>query len=173
MAEQNLGAQPDALAPSFTLQRVYLKDLSLELPNTPQIFLEQDAAQVEVGIEVGSQCVNETLFESIVRVTVTTRIKDKVCYLVEATQAGLFELANIPEDQIAALLGIVCPTMLYPYLRSNVADAITRASLPALHLTEFNFQALFEQRSAPAHADKNHSPAPEAGIVLPPHTTRQ
>jgi preprotein translocase subunit SecB len=173
MAEQNQGAQTDAAAPSFTLQRVYLKDLSLELPNAPQIFLEQDAAQVEVSIEVGGQPLNETLFESTVKVTVTTRIKDKVFYLVEAKQAGIFELVDIPKDQINALHGIVCPTMLYPYVRSNVADAITRASLPALHLAEFNFQALFEQRSAQAQADTNDSPAPESGIVLPPHTTPQ
>ena len=155
------------------MQRVYLKDLSLELPNSPHIFLGQETPQVEVSINVGGQRLAETVFESTVTVTVTTRINDKVLYLVEGTQAGIFELANIPEDQMNALLGIVCPTMLYPYLRSNVADAITRASLPALHLAEVNFQAMFEQRLAQEQAEAGASQAPESGIVLPPNTTRQ
>ena len=173
MAEQNQGAQTDAAAPSFNMQRVYLKDLSLELLNSPHIFLEQETPQVEVSINVGGQRLAETVFESTFTVTVTTRINDKVLYLVEGTQAGIFELANIPEDQMNALLGIVCPTMLYPYLRSNVADAITRASLPALHLAEVNFQAMFEQRLAQEQAEAGDSQAPESGIVLPPNTTRQ
>src|SRR5690606_21301715 len=90
----------------------------------------------------------DTIFETTVTATVTTRINDKVLYLVEATQAGIFEAANIPDEQLDPLLGIVCPTMLYPYLRANVADAITRTSLPALHLAEVNFQAMYEQRIA-------------------------
>ena len=147
MSDQNAQAEN---APSFNMQRVYLKDLSLEMPNAPNIFLEQDAPEVEVAINVGGQALAETVYESTVTVTVTTRIKDKVLYLVEATQAAIFEIANIPAEQLDPIMGIVCPTMLYPYLRANVADAITRTSLPPLHLAEVNFQALFEQRLAQA-----------------------
>src|SRR5690606_29455235 len=94
-------------------------------------------------------------------------------YLVEGTQAGIFELANIPAEQMDALLGIVCPTMLYPYLRANVADAITRTSLPALHLAEVNFQALYEQRLAElAQQQGGNNNGSDAGIILPPGTTR-
>ena len=93
-----------------------------------------------------------------VTATVTTRIGDKVMYLVEATQAGIFEAANIPEEQLEPLLGIVCPTMLYPYLRAAVADAINRTSLPALHLTEVNFQSLYEQRLAQQSASADGQP---------------
>jgi preprotein translocase subunit SecB len=107
-----------------------------------------------------------------VTVTVTTRIKDKVLYLVEATQAAIFEMVNIPAEQIDPLMGIVCPTMLYPYLRSNVADAITRTSLPPLHLAEVNFQALFEQRIAQAAQEAESAPA-DSGLILPPGVTRQ
>ena len=132
MADQNQNTQQEGGndAPSFNLQRVYLKDLSLEMPNAPHVFLEQEAPQVEVSIAVGGQRLADTVFETTVTVTVTTRINDKVVYLVEGTQAGIFEAANIPEEQLDPLLGIVCPTMLYPYLRANIADAITRTSMP-------------------------------------------
>lgn len=162
-------------APSFNLQRVYLKDLSLEMPNAPHIFLEQEGPQVEVSINVGGQRLAETIFESTVTATVTTRIGDKVLYLVEGTQSGIFELSNIPPDQLDPLLGIVCPTMLYPYLRANIADAITRTSLPPLHLAEVNFQSLYEQRIAELAQQQTGGAAngSESGIILPPNATRQ
>ena len=175
MAEQDQNTQQaGGDAPSFNLQRVYLKDLSLEMPNAPHVFLEQEQPQVEVSINVGGQRLAETVFESTVTATVTTRINDKVLYLVEGTQAGIFELANIPAEQMDALLGIVCPTMLYPYLRANVADAITRTSLPPLHLAEVNFQALYEQRLAElAQQQGGNNNGSDSGIILPPGTTRQ
>lgn len=169
MADQDqTNQQAGSDAPSFNLQRVYLKDLSLEMPNAPHVFLEQEAPQVEVSINVGGQRLAETVFESTVTVTVTTRVNDKVLYLVEGTQAGIFELANIPAEQMDPLLGIVCPTMLYPYLRANVADAITRTSLPALHLAEVNFQALYEQRLAEmAQQQPDAANGNDSGIILP------
>ena len=105
----------------------------------------------------------------------TTRIGEKVLYLVEATQGGIFEISNVPAEQLDPLMGIVCPTMLYPYLRANIADAITRTSLPPLHLAEVNFQALFEQRMAQA-AQEAAAPAAggrDSGLILPPGVTRQ
>lgn len=153
-------------APSFGLQRTYIKDLSLEMPNAPAIFLEQEGPTVEVSIQVGGQQLAETVFESVVTATVTTRIGDKVLYLVELSQAGIFEAANIPAEQLDPLLGIVCPTMLYPYLRANVADAITRTSLPPLHLSEMNFQALYEQRLA--QQNSAHPQGEDSGLILPP-----
>lgn len=174
MSEQN----EQNNAPSFNMQRVYLKDLSLEMPNAPAIFLEQEGPKVDVSINIGGQALAETVFESTITVTVTTRIGEKVLYLVEATQAGIFQIANIPAEQIDPLMGIVCPTMLYPYLRANIADAITRTSLPPLHLAEVNFQALFEQRVAEAQAQGGQVAAPEShneesGLILPPGMTRQ
>ena len=152
-------------APSFGLQRTYVKDLSLEMPNAPAIFLEQEGPTVEVSIQVGGQQLAETVFESVVTATVTTRVGDKVLYLVELSQAGIFEAANIPAEQLDPLLGIVCPTMLYPYLRANVADAITRTSMPPLHLSEMNFQALYEQRMA----QQSGTPQEEdSGLIVPP-----
>ncbi len=158
--------------PSFSLQRTYVKDLSLEMPNAPQIFLEQEGPTVEVSINVGGQRLAETVYESTVTATVTTRIADKVLYLVEATQSGIFEAANIPADQLDPLLGIVCPTMLYPYLRANIADAINRTSLPPLHLAEVNFQNLYEQRLAQM-AEEQPAGTNDSGLILPPGATRQ
>ncbi|MGB3837357.1 protein-export chaperone SecB [Castellaniella sp.] len=163
MSEEN---QTDGQSPSFGLQRTYVKDLSLEMPNAPAIFLEPEGPTVEVSIQVGGEQLAESVFEAVVTATVTTRIGDKVLYLVELSQAGIFEAANIPADQLDPLLGIVCPTMLYPYLRANVADAITRTSLPPLHLSEMNFQALYEQRMAQQNGEQEKGE--DSGLILPP-----
>lgn len=134
------------LQPIFQIQRIYLKDLSLEQPNSPAIFLEQQAPAIEVSLDVGSEKLADGIYESTVTVTVTAKIGDKVAFLVEGKQAGIFEARNIPEDQIDPLLGIGCPNIIYPYLRSNVADAITRAGFPPIHLSEINFEAFYAQR---------------------------
>lgn len=180
MAEQDQNQQGNQqnADPSFALQRTYVKDVSLEMPNAPQIFLEQEGPTVEVTINVGGQQLAESIYESTVTVTVTTRINDKVLYLIEATQAGIFEAANIPNEQLDPLLGIVCPTMLYPYLRANVADLINRTSLPPLHLAEVNFQSLYEQRLQELAQQQGQQGGQQAGqegsgIVLPPGVTRQ
>ncbi|MDO8178990.1 MAG: protein-export chaperone SecB [Undibacterium sp.] len=134
------------LQPVFQIQRVYLKDLSLEQPNSPGIFLEQEAPSIEVSLDVGAEQLAEGIVESTVTVTVTAKIKDKIAFLVEGKQAGIFEARNIPAEQLDPLLGIGCPNILYPYLRSNIADAITRAGFPPIHLTEINFEAFYQQR---------------------------
>ena len=134
--------------PFFNIQRIYLKDMSLEQPNSPAIFLEQDMPSVEVEVDVKAERLAESVFEILVTGTVTAKIKDKVAFLIEAKQAGIFDIRNIPAEQIDPLVGIACPTILFPYLRSNIADAITRAGFPPIHLAEINFQALYEQRLA-------------------------
>lgn len=148
--------------PFFNIQRVYLKDLSLEQPNSPAIFLEQDMPQVEVQIDVKADRLADGVFETVVGGTVTAKIKDKVAFLIEAKQAVIFDIRNIPEDQLDPLIGIACPTILFPYLRSNIADAVTRAGFPPIHLNEINFQALYEQRLA--HLAQQ---AGEAGEAVP------
>lgn len=159
----------EAPAPVFNIQRVYLKDLSLELPNSPQIFLEQEQPAVEVSIDVGAAALADTVFEVTVTATVTTKINDKVLYLVEGKQAGIFELANLPAEQLDPVLGIVCPGIVYPYLRSNIADAISRASMAPLHLAEVNFQSIYEQRIAAAMEQQAAAEAAgnDSGIILP------
>ncbi|WP_432786476.1 Protein-export protein SecB [Oligella sp. MSHR50489EDL] len=157
MAEEQNTQNQDAAAqqaqqPSFGIQRSYLKDLSLEMPHAPHIFLEQEQPSVEISLNVGAEQLAETIFEATVRATITTKINDKILYLVEGTQAGIFEIDNIPADQVDPLLGIVCPSMIFPYLRANLADAINRTGLPSIHMAEVNFQALYEQRLQEAAA---------------------
>ncbi len=147
MAEENV-------QPVFQIQRVYLKDLSLEQPNSPAIFLEQEAPAIEVSVDVAAQPLTEGIYESTVTVTVTAKVKDKVAFLVEGKQAGIFEARNIPENQLAPLLGIGCPNIVYPYLRSNIADIITRAGFPPIHLSEINFELFFQQRMQAAAAEQ-------------------
>lgn len=130
----------------FQIQRVYLKGLSLEQPNSPAIFLEQESPTIDVAVSTTAEKQTDGIFESTVTVTVTAKIKDKVAFVVKGKQAGIFEIRNLPVDQLDPALGIGCPTILYPYLRANMADAITRAGFPPVHLSEINFQMFYERR---------------------------
>jgi preprotein translocase subunit SecB len=151
-----------AQAPVFQVQRVYLKDASLEMPNAPGIFLETEGPKVDVQLEVSDAPVVEALHEVVVRVTVTAKVKDKTLFLVEGKQAGIFELRNIPAEQKAPILGIVCPGIVYPYLRASIADLISRTGLPPIHLAEINFEAFYQQRLA-AMAQQAAQPAAAVG----------
>ena len=134
--------------PVFQIQRVYLKEASLEQPNSPAILLEQEQPNVDIQLGVEASPVAEGVFEVCVTATVQTKVKDKTVFLVEAKQAGIFELRNLPEEQMGPIMGIACPQIVYPYLRGNVADLIQRAGFPPVHLAEINFQAMYEQQQA-------------------------
>lgn len=136
----------ESLRPVFQIQRVYLKDLSLEQPNSPEIFLEQEAPTIEVAVDVGARALAEGIYESTVTITLTAKFKEKTAFLVEGKQAGIFEIRNIPHDQADQMLGIGCPNAIYPYLRANIADMITRAGFPPVHLSEINFELFYQQR---------------------------
>jgi preprotein translocase subunit SecB len=132
--------------PVFQIQRVYLKEASLEQPNSPAILLEQESPTVDIQLGVEAQAAAEGVWEVCVTATVTTKIKDKTVFLVEAKQAGIFEIRNLPQEQMGPILGIACPQIVYPYLRATVADIVTRAGFPPVHLAELNFQAMYEQQ---------------------------
>ena len=134
----------DEATPVFQIQRMYLKDLSLEQPNSPQILLEQAQPQVDINLGMAADTVADGIFEVTVTATVTTKVKDKVLFLVEAKQAGIFEIRHVPQEQMQGIISIVCPQMIYPYLRAIVSDVCTRAGFPPILLTEVNFQAMFE-----------------------------
>ncbi len=142
----------DNLTPVFQIQRIYLKDMSLEQPNSPQILLEQTQPQVDINLALGAEPVADGIYEVTVTATVTTKVKDKTLFLVEAKQAGIFEIRNIPEDQLQPIIGIACPGIVYPYLRAIVSDVCTRAGFPPVLLSEVNFQAMYEQQRAAAEA---------------------
>ncbi len=138
--------------PVFQIQRVYLKEASLEQPNSPGILLEQEQPSVDIQLGVEATPVAEGIFEVSVTATVHTKIKEKTVFLVEAKQAGIFEIRNLAEDQLSQIMGIACPQIVYPYLRGNVADLIQRAGFPPVHLSEINFQAMYEQQRSDAAA---------------------
>ena len=133
-----------ASTPVFQIQRIYLKDLSLEQPNSPQILLEQSQPQVDINLGLAAGPVADGLYEVSVTATVTTKVGEKTLFLVEAKQAGIFEIRNIPEDQLQPIIGIACPQIIYPYLRAVVSDICTRAGFPPVLLAEVNFQAMYE-----------------------------
>ncbi len=134
--------------PVFQIQRIYLKEASLEQPNSPAILLEQEQPSVDIQLGVEAKPVADGVYEIAVTATVQTKIQDKTVFLVEAKQAGIFEIRNVPEDQMGPIMGIACPQIVYPYLRGNVADLIQRAGFPPVHLAEINFQAMYEQQQS-------------------------
>ncbi len=140
MAEDN--------TPTFQIQRVYLKECSLEQPNSPAILLEKDQPAVDIQIGVEANTAAEGVYEICVTATVHTKIKERTVFLVEVKQAGIFEIRNIEQEQMSQIMGIACPQIVYPYLRSNVADVIQRSGFPPVHLSEINFQGMYEQQRA-------------------------
>jgi preprotein translocase subunit SecB len=142
----------EAQDPVFQIQRVYLKEASLEQPNSPAILIEQQQPSVDIQLGVEATPAADGVFEICVTATVHTKMGDKTVFLAECKQGGIFEIRNVPEDQMGAIMGIACPQIVYPYLRGNMADLITRAGFPPVHLAEINFQAMYEQQQAQAAA---------------------
>ena len=132
--------------PTFQIEKIYVKDLSLELPNAPQVFMQSDQPQLEVQIANEATRIAEGIFEVTVGVTVTARAGERTVFLVEAVQAGLFQIAGVPEEEMGPLLGIGCPTILYPYARETVSDMVTRAGFPPVLLAPVSFEAIYAQR---------------------------
>jgi len=148
----------EQLEPVFQIQRIYLKEASLEQPNSPAILLEQEQPAVDIQLAIEANPVADGMFEVAVTATVHTKIKDKTVFLVEAKQAGIFEIRHLSDEQMGPIMGIACPQIVYPYLRGNVADLVQRAGFPPVHLTEINFQAMYEQQQAQA-ANTQEAPA--------------
>jgi len=132
--------------PVFQIQRVYLKEASLEQPNSPAILLQSEQPSVDIQLGVEASPLADGVYEVTVTATVHTQIADKTVFLVEAKQAGIFEIRNVPEAQMGPVVGVVCPQIVFPYLRSNVADIVQRAGFPPVHLAEINFQSMYEQQ---------------------------
>jgi preprotein translocase subunit SecB len=152
-------------APMFQIQRLYLKDLSLEQPNSPQILLEQGQPQVEINLALGSEAIGEYVYEVTVMATVTTKLNDKVLFLVEAKQGGIFEVRGLPQEQLRQVLGIACPSIVYPSLRAIVSDICTRAGFPPVVLSEVNFQAMYEAQQAQQLAQANGAVTNGSGVA--------
>jgi preprotein translocase subunit SecB len=158
MAETEQTGGPPPGTAAFTIEKIYIKDLSLENPGAPQSFKQQEAPQVEIGLRTSGAQIESDVYESVLTVTLTAKVADKTLFLVEASQAGIFTIKGVPADQLQGVLAVHCPTVLFPYLREAIADAVTRAGFPPVHLAPINFDALFAQQlaqMAPAPATAN------------------
>lgn len=132
--------------PVFGIEKIYVRDISLEAPNAPQIFLVNENPQVNIELQNRATMIENGVFEAVITVTVTAKIQDKVAFLVEVAQAGVFRIQNVPEQNISPILGITCPNILFPYAREAVSDLVTRAGFQAILLNPINFEALFAQQ---------------------------
>ena len=132
-------------AATFQIEKIYVKDLSLEIPHAPQVFAEQVQPQIDVRIESGEARFQPDYYEVTLSVTVTARVGERTLFLAEAVQGGIFAMRNIPEADLGPLLGIACPTVLFPYLRETISDVITRGGFPPLLLSPLSFEQLYLQ----------------------------
>ena len=130
----------------FTIEKIYVRDLSIEVPNAPQVFLERDTPKVDIQLATRAAALNDGHYEVVLTVTSTATLGDKTVFLVEAHQAGIFQIRNLPQESIEPVLGVTCPNILFPYARETVSDAISRAGFPAFLLAPVNFEALYQQR---------------------------
>jgi preprotein translocase subunit SecB len=140
--------------PVFSIEKIYVRDLSLEVPNAPQVFMSNDAPQLDVQLSQGVQSMDGALFEVTLKVTVTAKAGDKTVFLVEVAQAGIFQIRNVPQAELDPILGMVCPNVLFPYARETVSDTVNRAGFPPVLLAPVNFEALYQQRMAEQQSPK-------------------
>ncbi|HEX6945062.1 MAG TPA: protein-export chaperone SecB [Casimicrobiaceae bacterium] len=154
MAEQQPATanQDDQAQVQFSIDRIYVKDLSLENPGSPQSFQLTEAPQVEVGLRTRTDALGPEVFECVLTVTVTARTGDKTLFLVEASQAGIFTIRGVPADRLQPVIAIHCPNVLFPYVRETIADATMRMGYPPVHLAPINFEALYAQQMAQVQA---------------------
>ena len=150
--------------PVFSIEKVYVKDLSLEIPNAPQVFLEREAPSVDIQLHHNSSGVEDGVFETVLTVTVTAKVKDKTLFLVEAAQAGIFVARNIPAAELEAVLAIACPNILFPYVRETISDVVVRAGFPPVILSPVNFEAIYQAQRDPQPAVAG---SPPVQIITP------
>jgi preprotein translocase subunit SecB len=145
--------------PVFSIEKVFVKDLSLEIPNAPQVFLEREAPQVDIQLHHNSTGVEEGVFLTVLTVTVTAKIGEKTMFLVEAAQGGIFVARNIPAQELEAVLAIACPNILFPYVREVISDTVVRAGFPPVILAPVNFEAIYA-------AQRDPQPAQAGGVQI-------
>ena len=157
--EQEPAAQE---TPAFAIEKLYIKDLSVEVPNAPAIFLENQAPEVALQLQTKAQHLSDEAFESTLTVTVTAKI-EKTVFLVEISQSGIFLIRNVPEENLEPLLSIACPNILFPYAREVISDTVARAGFAPVILQPVNFEALYaaqQQEQAQKAANGATEPTP-------------
>jgi preprotein translocase subunit SecB len=148
--------------PVFSIEKVYVKDLSLEIPNAPQVFLERETPQVDIQLHHNSTGVEDGVYQTVLTVTVTAKVGERTLFLVEAAQAGIFTARNIPQQELEPVLGIACPNILFPYVREVISDTVVRAGFPPVILAPVNFEAIFA-----AQRNQQQAQEPAVQIITP------
>lgn len=149
--------------PVFSIEKVYVKDLSLEIPNAPQVFLEREQPQVDIQLHHNSTGVEDGVYETTLTVTVTAKVGEKTLFLVEAAQAGIFVARNIPQQEMDAVLGIACPNILFPYVREVISETVVRGGFPPVILSPVNFEAIYAAQRQPQQG----APQQDVQIITP------
>lgn len=144
--------------PSFSIEKLFVKDLSLEVPNAPRVYLERDVPQVEVAMNNAAQAIDEGFYEVVLTVTVTAKLKEKTVFLVELSYGGVFRIRNVPAAELDPVLGVTCPNILFPYVREVVSETVTRAGFPPVILHPMNFEAIYQaqRQQTPGAAGTTH-----------------
>ena len=135
----------EAVQPVFNIEKLYLKDLSLEIPHAPQIFLEQESPQVDTQLKTQTEKIDQDVYEVVITATVTTKIGEKVMFLIEARQAGIFRLRNLPKEDMEPVLAVLCPNLLFPYLREAISNTAVRGGFAPIMLSPVNFDMVYQQ----------------------------
>jgi len=137
----------------FNIEKIYVKDLSLEISDAPLVFLESEAPKVDMQLHIDDKNIKESMHEVVLTVTITAKTKDKTLFLIEVQQAGVFQIINIEEAEMLPILNIVCPNVIFPYMRETVSDIVTRAGFPPVILSPVNFEALYNESKQKAMAN--------------------
>jgi len=153
--------------PVFSIEKVYMKDLSLEIPNAPQIFLERESPQIDIQLHHNSSGIEDGVFQTVLTVTVTAKVGEKTMFLVEAASAGIVVVKNIPEQEMQPVLGIACPNILYPYVREVISDIVVRAGFPPVILAPVNFEAIYQAQAQAQLQQQQPAASPTVHIVTP------
>lgn len=138
--------QAQDATPVFSIEKIYVRDISLEVPNAPHCFLERAAAQVSLQMQTGGEAVGDGVFNVTLTLTVTAKVDEKTQFLVEVAQAGVFQIRNVPQEELEPVIAVACPNILFPYARETVSDAVTRAGFPPVLLAPVNFEAVYHER---------------------------
>ncbi|QDQ27343.1 protein-export chaperone SecB [Chitinimonas arctica] len=145
--------------PIFAIEKLFVKDLSLEVPNAPQIYLEPQQPEIEMQLHTATQQLDDGYYENVLTVTVTAKVGEKTVFLAEVAQGGIFQIRHIPNEDLEPILGMACPNILFPYVREVVSDLVTRAGFPPVILAPINFEQLYMQRQAQQQAVSQDAPS--------------
>lgn len=130
----------------FSIEKVYLKDLSLEIPNAPKIFTEQEAPKVDINLHTEAQVLDNGLYEVVLTATVTAKLQDRTAFLVEVAQAGIFRIQSVQPHEFEAMVNVACPRTLLPYARETVSTVLARAGFPPVLLPHVGFETIYQRR---------------------------